>query len=573
LENVDIIVAGGSNTRLLDDDDRLRNGDSDQGQYPAFITNAGGSTTAVVNTDGNYKYVGRLIIDFDADGNIIPESYDQTVSGAYATDDQGVADLNAAGLIDAEVDAITDAIQAQIIATESNVFGVSDVFLNGNRSGTFAPDDPDGVRTQETNLGNLTADANLAYANDIIEAEGLGDAAVISIKNGGGIRANIGQIVVPAGGTAAERLPNEEILDADGNVVKPEGGISQNDIATTLAFNNGLTLLDITKTEIKDFLEGAFSALPTGVSGGFPQIAGLQFSFDKTQVAQTYDVDGNILIAGERVQNAGIFDADGTLIAEVVRNGEIVGDPTESFRVVTLNFLANAGDEILSNLFNPNRVDLIDLDADGVANEMFSGAATFAADGSEQDALAEYLNDNFNPANGGTAFSEADTGPDTDSRIQNLTFREDTVLPDVASPAPPQATGDLVATVVAQFEGDSGDPTDPEGASEVVVHEGGLLYVTNGASDRIDIFDIAGDMLVNTIPGDGLDGYDGVQSVAVKNGLVAAAISRAPVEETSFGVTKPVEQPGFVALFDAASLELITTVDVGNLPDQLTFNA
>ncbi|MEL6806977.1 MAG: choice-of-anchor I family protein, partial [Pseudomonadota bacterium] len=353
----------------------------------------------------------------------------------------------------------------------------------------------------------------------------------------------------------------------------PEGGISQNDIATTLAFNNGLTLLDITKTEIKDFLEGAVSALPTGVSGGFPQISGLQFSFDETQTAQTYDVDGNILVAGQRVQNAGIFDADGTLIAEVVRNGEIVGEPTESFRVVTLNFLANAGDEILSNLSNPNRVDLIDLDADGVADEVFSGAATFAADGSEQDALAEYLNDNFNPANGGTAFSEADTGPDADSRIQNLTFREDTVLPDVAPPAPPQATGDLVATVVAQFEGDSGDPTDPEGASEVVVHEGGLLYVTNGASDRIDIFDIAGDALVNTIPLDGLDGYDGVQSVAVKNGLVAAAISRAPVEETSFGVTKPVEQPGFVALFDAASLKLITTVDVGNLPDQLTFNA
>ena len=41
----------------------------------------------------------------------------------------------------------------------------------------------------------------------------------------------------------------------------------------------------------------------------------------------------------------------------------------------------------------------------------------------EQDALAEYLNDNFNPANGGTAFNEAETGPAGRSdRIQNLTF-------------------------------------------------------------------------------------------------------------------------------------------------------
>lgn len=34
LTDVDIIVAGGSNTRLFDDNDRPRDGDSDQGQYP-----------------------------------------------------------------------------------------------------------------------------------------------------------------------------------------------------------------------------------------------------------------------------------------------------------------------------------------------------------------------------------------------------------------------------------------------------------------------------------------------------------------------------------------------------------
>ncbi len=430
LTDVDIIVAGGSNTRLFDDNDRIRAGDSDQGQYPLFVTNAGGTTTAVVNTDANYKYVGRLVIDFDADGNLIPGSYDETVSGAYATDDQGVADLGAEGLVDPEVDAITDAIQAQIVATESNVFGVSDVFLNGNRSGTFTADDPDGVRTQETNLGNLTADANLVYANQIIADQGLGDPVLVSIKNGGGIRANIGEIVVPAGGTEAERVPNSPVLDENGNVVKPEGGISQNDVQTVLAFNNGLTLLDITKAELKAFLEGAVSALPTGVSGGFPQISGLKFSFDETQTAQTYDASGNIATPGERVQNAGIFDENDQLIAEIVRDGQIVGDANETFRIVTLDFLADAGDEILSNLSNPNRVDLQDLDADGVEDGVVTGAATFADDGSEQDALAEYLNDNFNPDNGGVAYNEADTGPALDDRIQNLTFRQDTVLPE-----------------------------------------------------------------------------------------------------------------------------------------------
>lgn len=221
LVNVDIIVGGGSNTRLFDENDRPRAGDSNQGDYPEFIDNAGGTKTALVNTDGSYKYVGRLVIDFDADGNIIPESYDPTVSGAYATDAQGVADLNAENLVDPEIQEIVNAIEAQILATESNVFGISDVFLNGNRSGLDTPEETDGVRTQETNLGNLTADANLAIAKEF-DSE-----VVVSIKNGGGIRASIGQVVVPAGGTEAVRLPNEAVFDSDGNVVKPEVALAR----------------------------------------------------------------------------------------------------------------------------------------------------------------------------------------------------------------------------------------------------------------------------------------------------------------------------------------------------------
>jgi predicted extracellular nuclease/2',3'-cyclic-nucleotide 2'-phosphodiesterase (5'-nucleotidase family) len=413
LVNVDIIVGGGSNTRLFDNNDRPRPGDSIQGEYPEFIENAGGTQTALVNTDGSYKYVGRLVIDFDADGNLIRDSYDETVSGAYATDAQGVADLNAEGLVDPEIQAIADAIQAQIIATESNVFGISNVFLNGNRSGVDTPDDPDGVRTQETNLGNLTADANLAIAKTF------DDSVVVSIKNGGGIRASIGQTIVPPGGTEAERLPNEAVVDSQGNVVKPEGGISQNDIQTTLAFNNGLTLLTLTKAELVAVLEHGVAAIPS-VAGQFPQISGVKFSYDSD------------LPAGDRILNAGIFDENDTLIAELVRNGELVGDSAETFRIVTLNFLAGGGDGYPFPMGpDANRVDLYDLDADGVADGSLTGDAMFAADGTEQDALAEYLFDNFNTE--ATAFDEADTGRHLDERIQNLNFRADTIFASVVN--------------------------------------------------------------------------------------------------------------------------------------------
>ncbi|MGA0201394.1 MAG: 5'-nucleotidase C-terminal domain-containing protein, partial [Prochlorotrichaceae cyanobacterium] len=352
-------------------------------------------------------------IDFDADGNIIPESYDSTVSGAYATDAQGVADLNAEGLVDPEIQAIVDAIEAQIIATESNVFGLASVFLNGNRSGQPT----DGVRTQETNLGNLTADANLALAQSI------DPTVVVSIKNGGGIRSSIGQTIVPPGGGEYVRVANLEVVDSDGNVVKPEGGISENDITKTLAFNNGLTLLTLTKAELVAVLDHGVAALP-GVAGQFPQVAGVKFSFDENAPE------------GSKIQNAGIFDEADNLIAELVRDGEIVGDPDQTFRIVTLNFLAGGGDSYpFPTGESADRVDLYDLNADGIADQALTGDATFAFDGTEQDALAEYLLDNF--ATPETAFDQVDVTPEFDTRIQNLNFREDAVLPTLLSPENP----------------------------------------------------------------------------------------------------------------------------------------
>lgn len=574
LTDVDIIVGGGSNTRLFDENDRPRDGDSVQGAFPEFISNAGGTTTALVNTDGSYKYVGRLVIDFDAEGEIIPTSYDAAVSGAYATDAQGVANLGAEGLVDPEIQAIVDEIEAQIIAAESNTFGVSNVFLNGNRSGVEGdPADTDGVRTQETNLGNLTADANLA------EAQKFDSEVVFSLKNGGGIRASIGETVVLPGDVEATRLSNGELVDGDGNVIKPAGGISQNDIENTLAFNNDLVVLNLTGEEIVALLEHGVSSIP-GVSGRFPQISGVEFSYDPD------------LAVGDRILNAAIVDENGEEIAALVRNGEIVNGDAQ-LKIVTLGFLAaprfdengvftgggdgypfpNTNTDPALGEVGPDaaRVNITFLEREGVQ----TGIATFADDGTEQDALAEYLAANHATAE--TAFDEADAGRDEDARIQNLNFREDTIF-DVDLPATPVATEDLIIETFALFQGEGEEPGDNSDASEVVVHENGVLFVTNSAQDRIDLFEIpeeATDTVgeaITSINLAALDGYDGVQSVAVKNGVVAVAISRDVTEQTIFGETLDLSQPGFVALFDSETLELISRVDVGNLPDQLTFN-
>ena len=384
LSDVDIIVAGGSNTRLVDETDRLRAGDTDQGPYPIFTTDSDGNPVAVVNTDGNYKYVGRLVVDFDDNGVIIPESYDPIVSGAYATDEQGVADLGAEGLVDPEIQSIVDTLREEIVATESNVFGNSEVYLNGVR---------ESVRTEETNLGNLTADANLAIAK---EAD---PSVVISIKNGGGIRDDIGQLIVPAGGTGeAEGFPTEAVVDADGNIVKPEGGISENDIVNSLRFNNGLTLLTVTAEELVAIIEhGIGASAPGETPGRFPQVSGLQFDY----------IDTDPTTLGYELLNLNVVD--GETVTPIVENGALVADPNQAFRVVTLNFLAGGGDGFPF----PDR-DVVELAQPEEAPR--TGVATFAEDGSEQDALAEFLAVNFDENN---PFSEADTPIAEDTRIRD----------------------------------------------------------------------------------------------------------------------------------------------------------
>ena len=388
LTDVDIIVAGGSNAILADETDTLRTGDEAGGAYPILTEAADGNPIAVVNTDGNYRYVGRLVVDFDANGVIIPQSIDPEISGAFATDEAGVAAVG--GTPDPEIVAITDQLETAIVEQVGNVFGNTEVFLNGIR---------EDVRTQETNFGNLTADANLAVARET------DDTVLISIKNGGGIRNDIGDIVIPAGATSPEDF---EFVPPPANEVAgtEAGDISQLDIANSLSFNNGLTLLTLTAAELLEVIEHGVAATEEGATPGrFPQVAGINFTFDSS------------LEPGDRVQSLSVVDGDGNTVDTVVTDSELQGDATRTFRIVTLNFLAGGGDDFpFPTGESANRVDLVTEAEDNPDVSARTGVATFAPDGSEQDALAEFLAANFEE----TPFNIADTEPAADTRIQDL---------------------------------------------------------------------------------------------------------------------------------------------------------
>ena len=143
--------------------------------------------------------------------------------------------------------------------------------------------------------------------------------------------------------------------------------------------------------------------------GQFAQVAGLAFSFDISQPV------------GSRVRSLVLTDANGNLTDIVAQNGEVVGNIDRTFRIVTLDFLADGGDDYpYPNFPTTDRVDLPAV----MTEEQSGGQATFTAPGTEQDALAEYLAANFLT----TPFAVVDVGPESDERIQNLAYRADSLI-------------------------------------------------------------------------------------------------------------------------------------------------
>lgn len=392
LRDVDVIVAGGSHAIFAAPGNRLRAGHTAVQPYPVVFTSPAGEPVQVVNAGSNFEYVGRLIVSFDEAGRIAGVD---PRSGVYATDEEGVIATGSAPATP-EVADVLNRLGGIIDAKDGRRFGRTTEFLEGRRNL---------VRTEETNLGNLSAEANLAAGRAADPTTSL------SLKNGGGIRDAIGQVVSSSGNEPPRLGPPA----ANPRVGKLEGEVSQLDIENALRFNNGLALLTLTAQQLRDTMEWSVAGTTaTSTPGQFPQVAGLAFSFDISRPAMTYTRDANnvptgINNPGQRLRSLVARRADGTLDL-VVEDGALAGDPNRTFRLVTLDFLANGGDTYYPLTQGTGRVDLAP-----------ATGRTFDTPGTEQRAFADYL-----AALG--EYTIAETPRPLDTRIQHLGFRADTVL-------------------------------------------------------------------------------------------------------------------------------------------------
>jgi 2',3'-cyclic-nucleotide 2'-phosphodiesterase (5'-nucleotidase family) len=415
LSGVDIILAAGSNTRLGDANDTAvafpGHSANFADTYPLVIKDKTGGNTLVVNTDNEFTYLGRLVVDFDNAGNVRLDSLaaNNAINGAYAATDANVnlawgsnaAQAYATGTRGAQVKTVTDAVQSVITTKDGNVYGYSNVYLEGERIA---------VRNQETNLGNLSADANGHALKQALGSQAAAQTYIVSIKNGGGIRAQIGTLSAPKADGSVDKLP-------------PDGGVSQLDVENSLRFDNKLMAFDTTPAGLKAILEHGVAVL--GSQGRFPQLGGVAFSYDPDFAAGSRVNDIALVGEGYRVN--------------LYNDGSLVSGAPAKITVVTLNFLANGGDNYPMKANGENFRYLVSAPGNSFAltaavDEALDYGATSTIDGArgsnpllgEQTTLEIYMKAFHNTQ--AKAYSLAETPEAQDTRIQNLNARSEEVL-------------------------------------------------------------------------------------------------------------------------------------------------
>ena len=216
---------------------------------------------------------------------------------------------------DPETEAYINDINTEFEGILNEVVAETDVALVVNDPATADQEEPVRlVRTSETNLGDLCADAYRAVTGEDI-----------GFCNGGGIRADIAA-----------------------------GDITYSDIISVQPFGNEICMVEATGQQILDALEMGVMDLPAE-SGGFQQVSGISFEI------HTY-LDSSVQLDAD-----GMFQSvDGEYRVKNVKvNGEDL-DPEKTYTVASHNYmLKNGGDGF--NMFQNCNMPLEDIMLDNQA--------------------------------------------------------------------------------------------------------------------------------------------------------------------------------------------------------------
>lgn len=240
---IDIIVGGHSHTEIKEP--RVVNEDKE----PVII----------VQAHQYYGFLGELDVTFDENGVI------KEYSGVLNATKEAEEDPEAKELLKPYAEKIEKIMNDPTGAT-------AEVFLNGLRDQSQNIKTlTGGVRSSESNLGNIITDGMLEKAKQI------DSDVVIAFQNGGGIRTSINK-----------------------------GSISYGDVLTVLPFGNPLAIIEVTGEELKSTMEHSLKNFPAE-NGGFLHIAGMKVVFDMNAEAGNRVV--SMKIEGKEVEASNMYKA------------------------------------------------------------------------------------------------------------------------------------------------------------------------------------------------------------------------------------------------------------------------
>ena len=256
----------------------------------------------IQSTGTAFANIGVIVIDNET--KTIEENFLRSVS--HDEDGTTVYDITN----DIAVSGYAQEIMDRVNGEYNIVFAESLVDLNGER-------DP-GNRTEETNLGDLVSDAIMWT---VLKDEGslsVDTANAVAIVNGGGIRASINS-----------------------------GSITKKDVNTVLPFGNTITVVYVTGAELLEALEASTYCTPTAV-GGFPQVAGIEFTVDTTKA---YDSNAETYPASTYYGPASI----NRVTINNINGREF--DENATYAVITNDFMAAGGDTYYAFASSENKFD------------------------------------------------------------------------------------------------------------------------------------------------------------------------------------------------------------------------
>jgi len=287
LDDVDVVVAGGSDSLLANAGDLLIPGEAPAvGPYPLTGTlDMDGVSVPIVTVPGSYAYVGKLVVGFDKAGKVVAFGND---SGPVRVAGDALPDAVKPDPVMTKL--VTNPVAAALAQYASHQLAVSEVPLDGLKAD---------VRTKETNEGDLIADSLLWKGAQLAPLYGA-PVPDVAIQNSGGIR---------------------------NNSIIPAGPITELDTFSIAPFANFIAVLpNVSRDIFKAALENSVSAI-VNIDGRFPQIAGFKFTYDFA------------LTTGSRVREVELLDAAHT---KIVTGGVVVPGPGLS--ISTNDFTARGGD-------------------------------------------------------------------------------------------------------------------------------------------------------------------------------------------------------------------------------------